>query len=323
MKPYPRYRESAHDCSLEKKIEQAYRLLEPCGLCPRRCKANRLKNEKGFCGVGALPIVCSSMPHHGEEPPISGTKGSGTIFFSYCNLKCVYCQNYPFSQEGEGEEASIEKLSTFMLKLQERRCHNINLVTPTHVMPQILKALSLAIEKGLSIPFVYNTSGYELPEIIRLLDGIIDIYLVDMRYAESSHSKKYSFAADYPECNRQALKEMYRQVGDAQFDENGIMQKGIIVRHLVLPNRISGTETIMKFLSEEISKNTYVSLMSQYSPYYRAYTYPEIARRITAEEYDEAMQCLKKYGLGNGWIQDSHGLERFAGVHIKNKKIAL
>lgn len=317
MKYRPRYLANAANGVLNKKIELAYALLWCCAICPRKCRINRRNNEKGFCKVGALPVVCSYMPHHGEEPPVSGTKGSGTIFFSHCNLKCAYCQNYHFSQKGEGDEVSIEQLSAFMLYLQKCGCHNINLVTPTHVMPQILAALSLATEKGLDIPLVYNTSGYELPDIIKLLDGIVDVYLVDMRYAESGPSKKYSFAPDYPECNRQSLKEMFHQVGDAEFDEEGIINKGIIVRHLVLPNRISGSDAIMKFVSQEISKETYISLMSQYHPYYQAYKHPEIDRRITHEEYQEAIDCLKKYGLENGWIQDSYGLERFAGVNIK------
>lgn len=317
MQDYPSYLKSYRDSTFEKKIEKAYKLLESCEICPRRCKVNRTKDERGFCRVGINPVVCSFMPHHGEEPPISGKNGSGTIFFSYCNLKCQYCQNYSFSQNGEGEEVSLEKLSELMLYLQSLSCHNINFVTPTHVMPQILKALSMAIEKGLNIPIVYNTSGYELPEIIKLLDDIVDIYLVDMRYADNEYSEKFSKASDYPYYNQKAVKEMHRQVGDAEIDNNGIIKKGLVVRHLVLPNNISGTEKIIKFLSKEISKNTYISLMSQYQPYYQAYKYPEISRRITKEEYQIATECLAKYGLENGWIQDSYGLERFAGVNIK------
>ncbi|MFC1709435.1 radical SAM protein [Candidatus Omnitrophota bacterium] len=317
MPDYPSYLKSYQDSSLKKKIEKAYKLLESCEICPRRCKVNRINNEKGFCGVGINPVACSFMPHHGEEPPISGKKGSGAIFFSYCNLKCQYCQNYSFSQNGEGEEVSLEKLSEFMLYLQNLECHNINLVTPTHVMPQILKALYGSIEKGLNIPIIYNTSGYELPEIIKILDGIVDIYLVDMRYADNQHSEKYSKAKDYPYCNQEAVKQMHKQVGDAQIDDAGIIKRGLIVRHLVLPNNISGTEKIMKFLSKEISPKTYISLMSQYHPYYQAYKHPEINRCISKEEYQVALDCLTKYGMENGWIQDSHGLERFAGVNIK------
>lgn len=317
MQNYPSYLKSYSDSTLKTKINQAYKLLESCIICPRKCKVNRIDNERGFCRVGINPVVCSYMPHHGEEPPISGAKGSGTIFFSFCNLKCVYCQNYHFSQESEGKEVPIEKLSEFMLYLQGLGCHNINLVTPTHVMPQILKALYIAIEKGLSIPIVYNTSGYELPEVIKILNGIVDIYLVDMRYADNEHSIKYSQAPNYPSFNQEAVKEMYRQVGDSEFDKNNIIKKGMIIRHLVLPNNISGTEKIMKFISQNLSNKVYISLMSQYHPYYQAHKYPEIARRITKEEYQTAMDCLRRYGLNNGWTQDPCGLDHLAGVNIK------
>jgi len=317
MQEYPIYLNSLHNSNLDKKIEEAYNLLKECQICPRKCRVNRLNNEKGFCRVGLEPVVCSYMPHHGEEPPISGTKGSGAIFFSYCNLKCVYCQNYQFSQEEEGQETSPEELSGFMLNLQKLGCHNINLVTPTHCMPQILKALKTAAEKGLNIPLVYNTSGYELPEVIKLLDGIVDIYLTDMRYADNKNSIKYSQASDYPSYNQKAVKEMYRQVDEAQFNSNGVMKKGLVIRHLVLPQDICGSDKIMRFISEEVSKRVFISLMSQYQPYYQAYKYKEISRRINENEYQRAIDCLNKYGLENGWIQDSQGLERFAGVNIK------
>jgi len=316
-KSYPSYLKTFQDSALSKRIKEAYKSLENCQICPRKCGVNRLNGEKGFCRVGINPVVCSYMPHHGEEPPISGNKGSGTIFFSYCNLKCVYCQNYQFSQEEEGQEISVEKLCEYMLSLQDLDCHNINLVTPTHFMPQIIKALALAIPKGLEIPLVYNTSGYELPQIIKMLDGIIDIYLADMRYADNKNSLKYSQAPDYPFYNQEAVKEMYKQVGESEFDNNGVIKKGLIIRHLVLPENISGTEKITQFISESLSKKVYISLMSQYQPYYKVHRYPELSRRITQEEYQEAMSCLNKYGLENGWIQDSQGLERFAGIHIK------
>jgi len=302
---------------LEKITEQAYQMLESCEICPRRCKVNRLKNETGFCKTGLLPKVCSFMPHQGEEPPISGSKGSGTIFFSNCNMGCVYCQNYEFSQLGQGREASFEELAQFMLELQKMGCHNINLVTPTHIMPQFLKALEIAIPRGLNLPIVYNTSGYELPEIIKLLDGIIDIYLTDMRYGEEEMSIKYSCAPGYPKYNQESVKEMHRQVGIAQINDDGIISKGLIIRHLVLPKRISGTEKIMKFISEELSDETYVSLMSQYLPYYKASQFPDISRRLNLDEYEEAKRIMQKYNLTNGWIQESYGLERFAGIHIK------
>jgi putative pyruvate formate lyase activating enzyme len=257
------------------------------------------------------------MAHFGEEPAISGKRGSGTIFFSHCNLGCVYCQNYEFSQLGQGREYTIEQLALVMLNLQSSGCHNINLVTPTHVLPQILMSLQLAVAQGLKIPLVYNTSGYESVETIKLLEGIIDIYLADMRYADSVISQKLSRAIDYPSCNQAAIKEMHRQVKAAEFFSSGLMKRGLIIRHLVLPNHCSGTDKIMQFIAKEISEDTYISLMSQYLPYHKASNYPEISRRLKAEEYTEAKKILEKYNLTNGWIQESYGEERFAGVNIK------
>lgn len=299
-------------------VERAFAMLASCQLCPRRCGVNRLKGEIGYCKTGLLAKVCSFMAHHGEEPPVSGERGSGTIFFSGCNMSCVYCQNHSFSQGGEGREVSFEELASFMIELQNTGCHNINLVTPTHVMPQILKSLEIAKVKGLNIPLVYNTSGYELPEIIGMLTGIIDVYLADMRYHDEALSEKYSHAPKYPEYNRLCLKEMHKQVGAAQFDKDGIIKKGLIIRHLVLPNNISGTEEIMKFISREISSDTFISLMSQYTPYYKAEKFQELSRRISADEYESAKKSMESYGLFNGWTQDSGGLERFAGVNIKS-----
>jgi len=257
------------------------------------------------------------MCHHGEEPPVSGKKGSGTIFFSYCNMGCVYCQNYEFSQLGKGREYEFAELAQVMLNLQESGCHNINLVTPTHVLPQILKALEIAIEGGLNIPLVYNTSGYESAKTLKLLEGIVDIYLADMRYADSAISQKFSHVPDYPERNREAIKEMQRQVGIAEFDKEGLIRRGLIIRHLVLPNQVSGTDKIMQFIARDISEDTYISLMSQYLPYYQASGFPEISRRLKNGEYEEAKKILEKYNLLNGWIQESYGSERFAGVNIK------
>src|SRR3989338_8556180 len=233
---YPVYLESYKNGALESVVEKTFNMLKCCCICPRKCKVNRLNDERGFCRVGLKPKVASFMPHHGEEPPISGTSGSGTIFFSGCNMACLYCQNYEFSQLGEGREVEFEELANFMLQLQSMGCHNINLVTPTHVMPQILKALQLAIPQGLKIPIVYNTGGYELPEIIKLLDGIVDIYLPDMRYADNEMAIKYSSAPEYPKFNQTDLKEMHRQVGVAKIDNAGIIRRGVIIRHLVLPN---------------------------------------------------------------------------------------
>jgi len=314
---YPAYLESYNNGNLNKVIEKTFKMLESCSICPRRCKVNRIKNEKGFCRTGLKAKVCSFMPHQGEEPPISGTRGSGTIFFAECNMACVYCQNYEFSQAGEGREVDFDELADFMLQLQGMGCHNINLVTPTHVLPQILKALNIAIAKGLKIPIVYNTGGYESSQIIKLLDGIVDIYLPDMRYADSEMAIKYSSASDYPKYNQEALGEMHRQVGVANIDNTGIIKRGMIIRHLVLPNHIAGTDKIMEFIADKLDKDTYISLMSQYFPCYKAGQFKEIFRRITYEEYEEAKQTMQKHGLINGWTQDSYGLERFAGINIK------
>jgi len=314
---YPAYLEAYHNGRLNQLIDEAFKMLESCCICPRRCKVNRLKDQKGFCRTGLKPRVCSFMPHHGEEPSISGGRGSGTIFFSSCNMNCVYCQNYEFSQLDEGKDVDSEELADFMLQLQDMGCHNINLVTPTHVMPQILKALRIAILKGLKIPIVYNTSGYELADVVKLIDGIVDIYLPDMRYADNAMAVTYSNAEDYPRYNQEAVKEMFRQVGTAQMDDKGIIKEGIIIRHLILPNNISGTEEIMKFIADELSKDIYISLMSQYFPCYKAAQFKEISRRITYQEYADAQQAMQRYGLNNGWIQESGGLERFAGINIK------
>ena len=315
---YPAYLKSFQNRHLDKIIGRLFKALESCAICPRKCRVNRVNGIQGFCRTALRPKVHSYMAHHGEEPPVSGTKGSGTIFFSNCNMACVYCQNYEFSQSGQGREVNFEELARFMLELQQMGCHNINLVTPTHVLPQILKSLKIAILAGLKIPLVYNASGYDLPEIIKLLDGIIDIYMPDMRYADEKAAVQFSAASGYPEYNREAVKEMYRQVGTAEMDENGIIKRGIIIRHLVLPNNIAGTEKIMRFIAEDLSRDTYISLMSQYLPYHRAAEFKEINRRLMLKEYEEAKGIMVKYGLSNGWIQESLGLERFAGVNIKS-----
>ena len=313
----PGYLKAHQEGSLREKAESLYSRLGSCDICPRLCKADRLNNRLGFCKTGKKAKVYSYFAHHGEEPAISGTKGSGTIFFTNCNLRCAYCQNYEFSQSDKGREAGEEELASFMLELQQEGCHNINFVTPTHNIPQILKALVLAVEKGLKIPLVYNSSGYDSLDTLRLLDGIFDIYLPDARYSDSQTSLKLSQAKDYWEINRQALKEMRRQVGIAQFNPDEIIEKGLIIRHLVLPNKLSGTEEIMSFITRELGTDTYISLMSQYFPCHKAKDYPELARRLTLEEYQKAMDIMHACGLHNGWVQDEQGLDRFAGIHIK------
>lgn len=314
----PRYLEAYRSGALKKIVEKTLRGLESCSICPRRCRVNRLKGEKGFCQTGFKAKVCSFMLHHGEEPPISGERGSGAIFFAECNMACIYCQNYEFSQLGQGgREAEPEELAALMVQLQGMGAHNINLVTPTHVMPQILQALLIAIPNGLKIPIIYNTGGYELTETVKLLDGVVDIYLPDMRYADNDAALRYSRAPGYPRYNQQALKEMHRQVGLAKINGSGIIENGLIIRHLVLPNGVCGTDKIMRFIGGELSEDTYISLMSQYFPCYQADKFKEISRRISQEEYACAQQSMQRYGLHNGWIQEAGGLDRFAGINIK------
>ncbi len=302
---YPSYRRLLKSGELEKRVEEAYKRLESCNLCPWRCGVNRLKNEKrGVCRSGLNPMVSSYNLHFGEEPVLSGTRGSGTIFFTNCTLRCVFCQNFPISQLGAGKEYSVEELAEMMLELQAKGAHNINFVTPSHFIAQILKATLIAAEKGLSIPLVYNTSGYDAVDALRLLDGVVDIYLPDIKYSDNRVAKKYSRAKNCVEVNRAALKEMHRQVGDLVVDEEGIAVRGLIIRHLVLPNGLAGTKEAMEFIAKELSPNTVVSLMSQYFPAHKAHDYPELSRSITAEEYLEAIKYLEEAGLRRGWIQE-------------------
>ena len=288
----------------EKKLRKAWTLLSECRCCPRRCLVNRIKGETGFCGAGSEVMVASADAHFGEEPPISGWRGSGTIFFTYCPMRCIYCQNYPFSQLGQGRSKSVEALASIMTALQQKGCHNINLVTPAHFIPQILRALRKAVLKGLSIPIVYNTSSFESPEILSLLDGIVDVYLADMRYHDPEKSARYSGTDQYPQISKSAVKEMYRQVGCLVIDESGIARRGLMIRHLVLPNRIAGSKGIFSFIANQLSPSIPISLMSQYYPAYRASDYPELNHRITGREYQEALDWLEESGLVEGWRQD-------------------
>jgi putative pyruvate formate lyase activating enzyme len=299
---YPGYL-NIKEKEFDRRIGKAYKLLSPCEVCPRKCGAKRLEGEQGFCRSDEEVIVSSYNAHFGEEPPLSGNLGSGTIFFTNCNLKCVYCQNYPISQLGNGNKVSLSELAKIMLVLQKRKCHNINLVTPTHFIPQILKSLKLAVKMGLHIPIVYNTSGYDCVNTLKLLDGVVDIYLPDARYADNEVARKYSSAPNYFEIMKKALKEMYRQVGDLVADKIGVARSGLIVRHLVLPEGLSGTKKIMRFIAREISPHTYISLMAQYFPAYQAGQFPHLSRRIDKEEYGEALQVFKEEGLENGWFQ--------------------
>ena len=299
---YPRYLNIKED-EFDRRIEKAYKLLSSCKVCPRKCGVNRLEGEKGFCRSSEEVMISSYNAHFGEEPPLVGNFGSGTIFFTNCNLKCVYCQNYPISQLGNGNKVTLQELAKITLALQKRKCHNINLVTPTHFVPQILKSFKLAIKMGLCIPIAYNTSGYDSVNTLKLLDSVVDIYLPDARYADNEKAIKYSSASDYFEIMKKALKEMYRQVGDLAVDKTGVARSGLIVRHLVLPGGLSGTRKIMRFIAREISPHTYISLMAQYFPAYQADQFPPLSRRIDKEEYREALQAFKEEGLENGWFQ--------------------
>jgi len=287
----------------EKRIKAAFALLSPCRLCPRKCEKDRMKGERGICQAGALPEVSSFNLHHGEEPGISGWRGSGAIFFAHCNLRCVFCQNYPISQLGHGNETDSAKLAEMMLELQADGGHNINFVTPTHLVPWIIEAVFLAREKGLKIPLVYNTGGYDSLEELKLLDGIVDIYMPDMKYNDNNVAKKFSNAPDYVEKNRAAIKEMHRQVGDLVSDDAGVALQGLLIRHLVLPEGLAGTEGVMKFIAQEVSSKTALSLMSQYFPAHRAHQFPELGRRINQGEYALAEQAMEKEGLEEGWKQ--------------------
>jgi putative pyruvate formate lyase activating enzyme len=275
----------------------AHRMLESCTVCPRECGANRIRDEKGFCKAGYLPEVSSHSPHFGEEAPLVGQQGSGTIFLTHCNLGCLFCQNYSISHSGDGMKTSILQLAKIMIRLQGRGCHNINFVSPSHFVPQILKALPLAIKMGLTVPLIYNTGGYDSVDTLRLLDGIFDIYMPDIKFSRSKFSQAYSQAPDYPEKAKRAVKEMFRQVGDLRLDDNGIALRGLLVRHLVLPEGLAGTQEIMRFLSEKISKNTYVNIMDQYHPCGSIPADSPLRRRITDEEYSQAIAAAKKAGI--------------------------
>ena len=294
----PAYHALLHSGELAQRAQQAYQHLEDCDLCARYCHMNRRQTIKGaVCRTGERAIVNSFAPHHGEEDPLRGWNGSGTIFFSWCSLRCVFCQNWDISQKGIGREVEPAELAEMMLQLQAQGCHNINFVTPSHVVAQIIAAVDIAAQQGLNIPLVYNTGGYDSPEALALLDGIIDIYMPDMKYGDSRLARQYSKVRNYVEVNFAAVKEMHRQVGDLQLDANGIAQRGLLVRHLVLPANIAGTDKVLAFLAEEISTNTYLNLMDQYHPCYRADEYPLLARPITRTEYNQALHLAYQYGL--------------------------
>lgn len=281
------------------RVEEAYSLFQHCEICPQLCGVDRTAGDKGFCRAPLLPVVHGAQPHFGEEAPLVGRRGSGTIFFSNCSLRCVFCQNWPIAHEGQGKMIKEAELANMMLRLQNMGCHNINLVTPTHVMPNILKAVRLAHLQGLRLPLVYNTSGYERPEMIRLLDGLVDIYLPDFKFWDSEHAAKFTGGDDYPEMVRQSIVEMNRQVGLLQMDWTGVARRGVILRHLVMPNRVAGTQAMLQWVSENLPLSTYINIMPQYRVAYKAFEYPAIARGITMWEFQEAIEWAYEVGLTN------------------------
>ena len=297
MPTEPGYLKLLRSGELKRRVEAAYELLSLCDVCGWHCRVDRRAGKLGVCKTGVRAKVSSYGPHFGEEAPLRGWRGSGTIFFTRCNLKCQYCQNYDISQTDAGGEVEPEELAAIMLDLQERGCHNINFVSPSHVAAQILTATFIAAQAGLRIPLVYNTGGYDSLEMLRLLDGVIDIYMPDMKYADPDIARKYSKTLNYPRVNQAAVKEMHRQVGDLMLDDRGLAVRGLLVRHLVLPNDLAGTREIMRFLAEEVSPHTYVNIMDQYHPYYRADRYPELNRPITRQEYEKAMRVAREAGL--------------------------
>ena len=286
---------------LQEKVQLLKKFLEKCTLCPRECGINRLNGEVGVCQAGLELKVSSAFPHFGEEPPLVGYHGSGTIFLTHCNLRCTFCQNYDISHLGNGEPMTSSGMARVMVRLQEMGCHNINFVTPTHYAPQIIASLPEAVEMGLRLPIIYNCSGYESVEVIRLLEGVVDIYMPDVKYLNSGPSKNFSNAPDYPEVVKEVLREMHRQVGDLTVDSKGIAERGLLIRHLVMPNGMSSSESVLRFIAEEISVHSYVNIMDQYRPEYRAHEFPEINRRITQKEYLETIQWARRYQLYRGF----------------------
>ena len=277
--------------------------LECCTICPHNCKINRTKNPGRCKSTDKIKIALYSI-HNFEEPCISGEKGSGTIFFSNCNMNCIFCQNYEISQLGRGKEITIVELANVMIKQQERNVQNINLVTPTSYALHIVEAIKIARKKGLEIPIVYNTNGYESVETLKLLEGYVDIYLPDLKYYYDDLAKKYSKVDNYFEIATKAIQEMYRQVGTPVLDENGVMKKGLMIRHLILPNEVQNSKKVLKWIKENIDSNVYVSIMAQYFPTYKAKEIPEIARKITKEEYEKVENYLYELDLENGYIQE-------------------
>lgn len=303
----PGYLSLAETGELHRRAEGLMALLKDCTLCPRDCHVDRTSGRLGYCRSGYLPIISSYCAHHGEEPVISGKKGSGTIFFGNCNLRCVFCQNHQISQPVcslKDKEVGFERLADMMLELQSSGCHNINFVSPSHFAAQIVKGVEIAASNGLTIPLVYNTNGYDSIDTLRFMEGIIDIYLPDIKYSDERAGLEYSKVGDYVKHSRAAIVEMKRQVGDLVVDNSGIALRGLIVRHLVLPNDLAGSEESLRFISDKVGKETYMSVMSQYFPTHKAVDYPLISRPISYREYEKVLEWLDRFGLENGWVQE-------------------
>jgi putative pyruvate formate lyase activating enzyme len=298
------YHDLYNSGELHERVRQAYARLRSCDLCPHDCRVDRLAGATGVCRVAWRPRIASANVHNGEEPPISGSRGSGTVFFSSCSLSCRFCQNFPISQLGNGTDITTAELADKMLRLQAQRVHNINFVTPGHFLPQVLAALYLAIPRGFDLPIVWNSSGYEKVDALSLLEGVVDIYLPDMKYAGEEQAVRFSSAPGYREVNRAAVTEMHRQVGHLLVDDDGVAQRGLVVRHLVLPESGAGTRETLAWIAEHLGRETHISLMRQYFPAYRAAETPGLERKLTDEEYEDAVAALEEFGLENGWVQE-------------------
>ena len=311
----PGYVKLYHSGELERRAQALEARLASCDICPRECRVNRLKNEPGYCHSGRLPIVSAVCAHNGEEPAISGTRGSGTVFFGNCNMRCVYCQNYQISQNWKKQrsnEMDCRTLAEKMLYLQDGLgCHNINFVSPSHFIPKLLRAVAEAVPLGLRVPLVYNSSGYDSIASLKELDGVISIYLPDLRYASDRWAKKFSHTPYYVGQARRAVQEMYRQVGDLVVDESGLAKKGLIVRHLILPNGLAGSEESLAWLVRELSPTVTVSIMSQYIPMHRASRVPLLSRKITSEEHEAVFKLIADLGIENGWVQEIAAAEEY------------
>jgi putative pyruvate formate lyase activating enzyme len=297
MRPKPVYRNLFELGQLSARVELAREHERACDLCARYCRVDRASDRLGACRTGLRARVASYGPHHGEEDPLRGWRGSGTIFFTWCNLRCLYCQNHDISQAPAGDYLTSPQLAEIMLKLQTGGCHNINLVSPSHVVAEILEALLIACEEGLDLPLVYNTGGYDSPQALALLDGVIDIYMPDMKYSDDTIARRHSGIGRYPDVNRAAVLEMHRQVGDLVIDDDGLAAHGLLVRHLVLPGGLAGTPEIVRFLSQEVSPDTYLNLMDQYRPAYKANAKPPLDRPINREEFAAAVKLARQAGL--------------------------